>query len=313
MSNKPKIAADAIDLMGNTPLVRLNKVTEGCVAQIIGKLESYQPGGSVKDRIGVSMVLEAEKRGQIDRNTTIIEPTSGNTGIALAWVAAVRGYKCIVVLPESYSLERRKLLRIFGAQVILTPAAGGMRAAIAKAEELRKTIPGGWIPQQFENLDNPKIHRETTAKELWDDTDGQIDILVGGVGTGGTVTGVGELLKERKPGFTIVAVEPAASAVLSGGQPGTHKIQGIGAGFIPGVLKTSLIDEIIQVGNDEAMEMARRVAREEGLLVGISSGAAVIGAVTVGRRPENKGKMIVVILPSNGERYLSTDLFKDLV
>lgn len=312
MSCKPKIAADAIELFANTPMVRLNRVTQGCVATVVGKLESYQPGGSVKDRIGVSMILEAERQGIISKNTTVIEPTSGNTGIALAWVCAVRGYRCIVVMPESYSVERRKLLRIFGAEVVLTPGPAGMRGAIAKAEEIQRKTPGSWIPQQFQNPANPKVHRETTANELWDDTDGRIDVLVAGVGTGGTVTGVGEVLKQRKPSFRVVAVEPARSAILSGQPPGLHRIQGIGAGFVPDVLRTDLIDEVVVVEDEDAMEMARRMAAEEGLLVGISSGAAVVAAVEVGRREEYRDKMIVAILPSNGERYLSTDLFKDL-
>ena len=312
MSSKPKIAADAVELFGHTPMVRLNRVTEGCLATVVGKLESYQPGGSVKDRIGVSMILEAERQGIIDKNTTVIEPTSGNTGIALAWVCAVRGYRCVVVMPESYSVERRKLLRIFGAEVVLTPSATGMRGAIAKAEEIQRQTPGSWIPQQFRNAANPKIHRETTANEIWDDTDGKVDALVAGVGTGGTVTGVGEALKQRKPSFRVIAVEPTRSAVISGRQPGLHRIQGIGAGFIPEVLRTDLIDDIVTVDDDDAMEMARRMAAEEGLLVGISSGAAVVAAVEVATREEYRDKLIVVILPSNAERYLSTDLFKDL-
>ena len=307
-----KIADDVTQLVGNTPLVRLRRLTEGVGAQVVAKLEYFNPAHSVKDLIGVAMIDAAEKAGLIGPDTIILEPTSGNTGIALAMVCAARGYKCVFTMPETMSKERRALLRGYGAELVLTPGPEGMSGAIAKAEELAKSDKRYFIPQQFENPANPAIHRATTAVEIWDDTDGQVDFVVAGVGTGGTITGVGEALKERKPSVKMIAVEPAASPVLSGGQKGPHPIQGIGAGFVPAILDTAVIDEIIQVTNDDAFEYARRAAREEGLLVGISSGAAIWAALEVARRPENDGKLIVVIIPSFGERYLSTPLFAGL-
>ncbi|RMF00674.1 MAG: cysteine synthase A [Chloroflexi bacterium] len=308
-----KIANDVTELMGNTPLVRLNRLTEGCAAEVVVKLEYYNPAGSVKDRIGVAMINAAEKAGLINKDTVIVEPTSGNTGIALAFVCAARGYKCVLTMPDTMSRERRMLLRAYGADLILTPGSGGMNAAIAKAQELVDSDPGKYfMPQQFQNPANPEIHRRTTAEEILRDTDGNVDILVAGIGTGGTITGVGEALKAHKRGVHVVAVEPEGSPVLSGGQKGPHPIQGIGAGFIPDVLNTKIYDEIIQVSGEAAFETSRRMAREEGLLVGISSGAATWAALQVARRPENAGKLIVAVIPSNGERYLSTPLFADL-
>jgi cysteine synthase A len=310
--NKMKIATDVTELIGNTPLVRIRRLTQGCVADVVAKLEFYNPAHSVKDRIGVAMVDAAEKAGKIKPDTIILEPTSGNTGIALAFVCAARGYKCALVMPETFSKERRMLLRAYGAELILTPGSEGMQGAIRRAEELAASDPRYFIPQQFENPANPEIHRRTTAEEIWRDTDGKADILVAGVGTGGTITGVGEVLKARKPSFKVIAVEPDASPVLSGGQRGPHPIQGIGAGFVPGVLNTHIYDEVVRVKNEDAFDTARRMAREEGLLVGISSGAATWAAVQVARRAENAGKLIVVIIPSFGERYLSTPLFAGL-
>ena len=307
-----RIFSDITKTIGNTPLVKLNQITEGLEATVLAKIESFNPLSSVKDRIGVAMIEDAERKGILKKGTTIIEPTSGNTGISLAFVAAAKGYKLILTMPDTMSIERRQLLAIFGAQLVLTPGAEGMKGAVKRAEELVKETPNSILLQQFNNPANPEIHRKTTAEEIWNDTDGKVDILISGVGTGGTITGVSEVIKKRKPGFKAIAVEPDASPVLSGGNPGSHKIQGIGAGFIPQVLNREVIDEVIRVTNDDAGETARRLAISEGILAGISSGAALWAALEVAKRKENKGKVIVVILPDTGERYLTTWLFQEV-
>jgi cysteine synthase A len=310
--SKPAIASNVTELVGNTPLLRVNKLSAGLHAEILLKLESFNPAGSVKDRIALSMILDAEQSGLIDRNTVLIEPTSGNTGIGLAFIAAARGYQLVLTMPDTMSEERRRLLAAYGAKLVLTPGAGGMPAAIAKACELAEANPNYLLLQQFNNPANPAIHRATTAEEIWRDTGGMVDILISGVGTGGTITGVAEVLKAYNPGLKAIAIEPTGSPVLSGGKAGPHKIQGIGAGFIPGVLNTAIIDEVFQVGHEQAGVIARRLAKEEGILVGISTGAAVFAAMEVASRPENTDKRIVVIAPSNGERYLSTRLFENI-
>lgn len=310
-SNRPKIASNITELIGNTPLVRLNNLSDQTGAEILAKLEYFNPLGSVKDRIGQAMISAAEEQGLINKDTVIIEPTSGNTGIAIAFVAAAKGYRCILVMPETMSIERRSLLKALGAELVLTEGPKGMKGAIARAEELAKEIPNGFILQQFDNLANPEIHRKTTAEEIWSDTDGTVDLLISGIGTGGTITGVAEVIKERKPSFRAVAVEPTDSPILSGGNPGPHKIQGIGAGFVPSILNVEIYDEVVQVSNDQSFQAARKLAKEEGILVGISSGAAIHAASVIANRQENKGKVIVVILPDTGERYLSTALFQE--
>lgn len=307
-----RIYEDITKTVGNTPLVRINRMTQGMEATVVAKLESFNPIGCVKERIGVSMIEDAEAKGLVNKDTVIIEPTSGNTGIGLAFVCAVKGYKLIIVMPETMSIERRKLMGIFGAELVLTPGSEGMSGAIKKAEELSAQMPNSFMPQQFKNPANPEIHRKTTAEEIWKDTDGKADILVSGVGTGGTITGIAEVIKSRKPSFHVVAVEPSASPILSGGKPGPHKIQGIGAGFVPDVLNTKIIDEVVRVENEDAIKTAQRLAREEGILAGISSGAATWAALEVAKRPENKGKLIVVILPDTGERYISTAMFEGI-
>ena len=306
------IARDSTELIGNTPLVRLNRITKGVKAEVVAKLESFNPLGSVKDRIGVSMIVDAEEKGLINEDTVIVEPTSGNTGIALAFVCAARGYRLILTMPDTMSLERRQLLSVFGAELVLTPGIEGMTGAVRRAEQLVAENTNYFMPQQFNNPANPEIHRLTTAEEIWRDTEGEVDILVSGVGTGGTITGVAEVMKKRKPEFKAIAVEPIDSSVLSGGKPGSHKIQGIGAGFMPQIFRLDLVDEIIRVTNEDAGIMARRLAKEEGILAGISSGAATWAALEVAKRAENKGKLIVVVLPDTGERYLSTWLFQEL-
>ena len=307
-----KIAVNIAELIGNTPLVRINRITTGCAGEVLAKLEFQNPGASVKDRIGLSMIEAAEKAGRIKPDTIILEPTSGNTGIGIAMVCAARGYKCTIIMPDTMSKERRMVLRAYGAELILTPGAERMPGAIKKAMEMAAADPRYFIPQQFENPANPEVHRRTTAEEIWRDTDGKADILISGIGTGGTITGVGEVIKAKKPSFQCIAIEPDASPVLSGGQAGPHPLQGIGAGFVPKILNTKIYDEIVRVKNDDAMNMARRLAKEEGILVGISSGAAMWAAVEVAKRESSKGKLIVTIIPSFGERYLSTPLFAGL-